>query len=271
MENLTMETVIDFKIKGSVERLSLSELYNEELHGTVEDFYAFVNAWIVTGRATIVDTRDEATKIADQIAKELMTVQKGKAIEQDRIDKANYKQNNLGVYKKVGFPAKSLLDAQEMHQQLMRNFNLKADQLGVEMKGNNILVTIVDCPVKTYASIERAFGFKRATEAVSGVVDKTAKTALNVTDMTLNNVAVPVAKTAIGTTTKVAKSLFGFGAKLGGIAIGEISKATKQCVEEIKNDGYIAEARGEVQSGIHSMKRAINNTSFGGNGGVIME
>ena len=271
MENLSMETVIDFKIRGSVERITLKELYNEEIHGTVEDFFAFVEAWITTGRATVVDTRDEATKIADKIAKELMTVQKGKQIEQDRIDRANYNQNNLGTYKKVGFPAKSLIDAQEMHQQLMKNFNLKADQLGVEMKGNNILVTIVDCPVKTYASIERAFGFKRATEAVSGVVDKTAKTVLNTTDMTINNVAVPVAKTAISTTAKVAKSLFGFGAKLGGIAVGELTKATKQCVEEIKTDGYIAEARGEVTSGIHSIKRAFGKTNFGGHGGVIME
>lgn len=271
MENLTMETVIDFKMKGAVERLCLKDLYNEELHGTVEDFFAFVEAWIMTGRAIIVDTRDEATKIADQIAKELMTVKKGKQIEQDRVEKANYGQNRLGVHKKVGFPAKSLLDAQEMHQSLMRNFNLSADQLGIEMKGKDILVTITDCPVKTYSSIERIFGFKRASEAVSGAVDKTAKTAINVTDMTLNNVAVPVAKTAIGTTAKVAKSLFGFGAKLGGIAIGEITKATKQCVEEIKTDGYIAEAKGEVQSGIHSVRRALGNTSFGGNGGVIME
>ena len=153
----------------------------------------------------------------------------------------------------------------------MRNFNLKQEQLGVEMQGTSILVTITNCPVKTYGSIERAFGFKRATEAISGVVDKTAKTAINVTDMTLNNVAVPVAKTAIGTSAKVAKSLFGFGAKLAGIAVGEVTKATKQCVDEIKNDGYIAEAKGEVIDGVHSMRRVFGNTSFGGNGGVIIE
>ena len=139
------------------------------------------------------------------------------------------------------------------------------------MKGNNILVTITNCPIKTYASIERMLGFKRVTEAVSGTVDKTAKTVVNATDMTINNIAVPVAKTAISTTTKVAKSIFGLGAKLGGIAIGEITKATKQCVNEIKNDSYIIEAKGEVTSGIHSIKRTFSNRSFGGGAGVIIE
>ena len=266
-----MKTVIDFKMKGGVERISLAELYNEELHGTHEDFLGFVEAWIMTGRAKVVDTRDEAAKIADKIAEELMAVKRGKAIEQDREDRASYKDSSLGVYGKVGFPARTLLEAQEMHQQLLRNFNLKADQLGVEMKGGAILVTITDCPVKTYASIERAFGLKRAADTVTGVVDKTAKTVVNTTDMTINNLAVPVAKTAISTTSKVAKSLFGLGAKLGGIAVGELTKATKQCVEEIKNDGYIAEAKGEVTSGIHSVKRAFAKKSFGGGGGVIME
>lgn len=267
-----MDTIINFKFKGTTERVKLSDMYDEEKYGDVEEFFAFIQAWIHTGRASIVEpnkTREEL--MADAIAEELMAVQKGKAIEEDRIQRANYKQGANGYYNKVGFPAKSLLDAQEMHQTLMRNFHIDQEQLGVEMKGTQVIVTISNCPVKTYSAIERTFGFKRATEAVSGVVDKTAKTAINVTDMTLNNVAVPVAKTAISTTAKVAKSLFGFGAKLGGIAVGEITKASKQCVNEIKNDGYIAEARGEVIDGIHSMKRAFGNTSFGGNGGIIME
>ena len=142
------------------------------------------------------------------------------------------------------------------------------------MKGNKILVTITNCPIKTYASIERAFGFKRATEAVSGAVEKTANTVLNATDMTVNNIAVPVAKTAISTTAKVAKSLFGLGAKLGGIAVGEVVKSVKACATEIKNDGYIAEAKGEVVEGMHTVKKAINNSSFGNKtsgGGVIIE
>lgn len=271
MKELTMDTVVDFKMKGSMERKALKDLYDEDIHGDHEDFFAFIQAWITAGRATIVDTRSREEKIADQIAEELMSVQRGKAIEQDRIERANYGSTNYGVYAKVGFPAKTLLDAQEMHQILMRNFNIKQNQLGVEMNGGNVIVTITDCPAKTYSSIERSFGLKRATEAVSGAVDKTAKGVINATDMTLNNIAVPVAKTAIGTTAKVAKSLFGFGAKLGGIAVGEITKATKQCVDEIKNDGYIAEAKGEVISGYHSIRRAVNSKAGSGFGGIIME
>lgn len=269
---LTMETILDFKFKGASERASLKDIYNEDQHGTPEDFFGFIEAWIQTGRAKVVNpNQSRESQMADLIADELMAVKKGKAIEQDRVERANYNQDNHGFYKKVGFQAKTLLDAQEMHQQLMKNFNIKQNQLGVEMQNSKVLVTITDCPVKTYTSIERAFGFKRATEAVSGVVDKTATSVVNTTDMVVNNVAVPVAKTAIGTTTKVAKSLFGFGAKLAGIAVGEVTKATKQCVEEIKNDGYIAEAKGEVVDGMHSMRRAFGNTSFGGNGGIIMD
>lgn len=271
MEGLRMDTVIDLKMRGSVTRTSLGEYYNEELHGTEEDFFALIQAWVHTGRAFIVDTRTKDQKIADSIANEIMAVQEGKAIEEDRIERVNYNQTALGIHKKVGFPAKSLIDAQEMHQVLMRNFNIKQDQLGVEMSNGSTIVTITDCPVKTYVSIERTFGFKRATEFVSGTVDKTAKTAVNAVDMTINTVAVPVAKTAIGTTAKVAKSLFGFGAKLGGIAVGELTKATKQCVTEIKSDGYIAEARGEVIDGMHSIKRAVGNRTSSSFGGVIIE
>lgn len=272
MENLSMQTVIDFKFKGTMERKSLEEVYSPDIHGTEEDFFAFIEAWIQTGRAKIADIhKTKEQEMADLIAEELMAVNKGKAIEQDRIERVNHNASSHGFYSKVGFPAKTLLDAQEMHQTLMKNFNIKNNQLGVEMKNGTVLVTITECPVKTYSSIERAFGFKRATEAVSGVVDKTANTVINTTDMTINNIAIPVAKTAIGTSTKVAKSLFGFGAKLAGIAVGEVTKATKQCVEEIKNDGYIAEAKGEVVDGVHSMRKAFGNTSFGSNGGMIME
>lgn len=272
MENLTMASIVDLKFKGSIERVILNDFYKPEIHGDEDDFLAVIQAWIQTGRATIVEeNKSKYEEMADAIVEELKTVETGKTLEQDRIDRINYNQGAHGYHAKVAFPAKTLLDAQEMHQILIKNFNITQNQLGVEMKDGSTLVTITNCPVKTFASIERAFGFKRATEAVSGVVEKTANTAINVTDMTLNNVAVPVAKTAIGTTTKVAKSLFGFGAKLAGITVGEVTKATKQCVTEIKNDGYIAQAKGEVVDGMHAMKRTFGATSFGGGGGIILD
>lgn len=272
MENLTMETIIDLKFKGSIERLALRDFYKPDIHGDEEDFISLIEAWIQTGRATIVETRkSKYEQMADAVVEELKAVERGKTLEQDRTQRINYNQGAHGYHSKVAFPAKTLLDAQEMHQTLIKNFNIVQSQLGVEMKDGAILVTITNCPVKTFSAIERAFGFKRATEAVSGVVEKTANTALNMTDMTLNNVAVPVAKTAIGTTTKVAKSLFGFGAKLAGITVGEVTKATKQCVTEIKNDGYIAQAKGEVIDGVHAVKRTFGATGFGGGGGIILD
>lgn len=268
---LTMDTVVEFNFKNGSERAKLGDLYNPQDYANVEELYTFVGAWLRTGRAKIINTKSREEQIADKIAEELLRVEEGNVIAQDRVDRLHYNDDSHGIYKKVGFPAKTLLYAQEMVQQLIRNFNLSQDQLGIEMKGTKVMVTITDCPIKTYANIERVFGIKRATEAVSGAVEKTANAAVNVTDMTINSLAVPVAKTAIGTTAKIGKSLVGLGAKLGGILVGEVTKNAKQCCNEIKSDGYIAEAVGEVQDGIHTMRRAIGNTNFGGYGGEILE
>lgn len=270
---LTMNTIIDMKINGGIERRILSEMYNPDIYGTEEDFFAFVNAWIQTGRAKVVEpSKSKEAEIADQIADELMQVQKAKEIQQDFKDRMSYNDNKLGVYKKVGFPAKSLIDAQEMHNLIIKHYNISTEQLGVEMQGTNIIVTITNCPAKVYTSLDRMFGVKRAGEAVTTAVHKTANTVLNTADITINSVAAPVAKTAVATTAKVAKSLFGFGAKLAGIAISEVTKATKQCVNEIKNDTAIQEAKGEVMEGVHSVKKFANSKHFtGGNGGQIIE
>lgn len=272
MKELTLQTVIDMKLKGGTNRVVLADVYNEAIHGELEDFFEFIQAWIHTGRATIVEpNKTQEERMADAIAEELIAVNKAKSIEEDRVQRENYKQASNGTYSKVGFPAKTLLDAQEMHQLLMKNFNIKQQQLGVEMKDGQVVVTITDCPVKTYVAIDRSLGFKRTTETVSGFVDKTAKNAVNITDMTLNTVAVPVAKTAIATTTKVAKSLVGFGAKLSGIAIGEVLRSSKQCIDEIKNDGYIAEAKGEVIDATHSIRRTFSNRNSNSKGGFIID
>lgn len=268
---LTLNTVVDIKLNGGLSRVTLGDLYSEDKYQSKESFLSVIEKWIHTGNAFVVEQKSREEEIADKIFEELQAVQRGKTIEQDRIDRENYGAESRGVYGKVGFPAKSILDGQEMIQALMKNFNIKQSQVGLEMKDGATIVTITECPIKTYGQIELAFGFKRATEAVSGAVNKTANAIVNTADMTVSNIAVPVAKTAISTSAKIAKTMFGFGAKLAGIAVGETVKATKQCVSEIKNDGYIAEAKGEVIDGVHTVKRAFGNTSFGVNGGIIME
>ena len=91
MKDLTMQTVIDFKFKGSSERKALSDIYNEDVYGSQEEFFAFIEAWIQTGRAKIVDShKSKEEEMADAIAQELMAVQKAKTIEQDREDRVNY-------------------------------------------------------------------------------------------------------------------------------------------------------------------------------------
>lgn len=268
---LTLETTIDLNFKGNHRRGTISEMYCEETHGDLEDFLIMVQAWIQTGRCTIIDTRGTDEKEADKVIEELMAVQNGKTIEQDRIQRQNHNQESLGVYGKVGFPAKTLMQAQEMHQIMIKNFNLSPTQLGVEMNEGKVVATVTNCPIKVYIKISRAFGIQRASEAVSGTVDKVANSAVNTADMTINTLAVPVAKTAIGTTAKIAKSLFGLGAKIGGVAVGEFTKNAKQCVTEIQNDAYIAEAKGEVIDGYHAVKRTLNKNGGLGGGGMILE
>lgn len=270
---LNMNSIIDMKINGGVERRALKDMYNPDIYGTPDDFLAFINAWIQTGRAVIVKpTQSAEADTADKIAQELLNVQRAKDIQADEVARQNYNMNKLGVYKKVGFPAKSLMDAQDMINMILKNYNLSSEQVGVEMNGNKILVTIVQCPVKVYSSLDRMFGIKRAGESISNTVNKTANTVINTADITLNSVAAPIAKTTITTTTKVAKSLFGLGAKLAGIAVSEVVKGTKQCITEIANDTSIQEAKGEVTEGIHSIKRFANEKHFvGGNGGQILE
>lgn len=267
--NLTMESVVEFDFKKGRDVCVLKDIYDPAIDERT--FIQSVNSWIRTGRARMPKPIDQTTKIANEIANEIMAVENGKAIEEDRIARANYNQGSHGYYGKVGFPAKTLLHAQEMHQQLMKNFYIKQDQLGVEMQGGSILVTITDCPVKTFASIERVFVAQKVTGAVTNTIDKAAGGLINATDITINSLAVPVAKTAVSTTAKVGKSVVGLAAKLGGILVSEVVKNTKQCCNEIKNDGYIAEAKGEVVDGVHTVRRAIiNHTGSSMGGGQIL-
>lgn len=268
---LTMNTVVDFKIKGSVKRATLVDIYNPAIHGDEDDFYAFVTAWLHTGQAHIVDMRTPEEQVADSIAEELLSVKKARTIQEDELERQTYKEKQYGTYGKVGFPAKTLMDAQDMHQVLLRNFSIKQEQLGVEMAEGKVIVTITDCPVKTYISVSRFFGVKQVTETVAGTVDKTAKGVVGATDIAINTVAVPITKTAVSSSVKVAKSIIGFTAKLGGIAIAEFSKGAKECATEIKNDAHIIEAKGEVTDGIHTIKRTLNSKAGYAMGGMIME
>lgn len=270
-KDLTLETVVDFKLKGGVQTLKLEEVYDEERYTDLEEFFATIEDWVRAGKAVIRDTRTDREKIADKIADELGAVRRGQNIAQERVEKLNYNSTSHGIYKKVAFPAKTLMDANEFVQMLMRNFGLKQEQLGVEMQGTEILVTISNCPVKTYAKIERAYGIRRGTEAVTNTVQKTADTLTNSADIAVNTLAVPVAKTALGAGGKIAKTLVSCIARVGGIAVTEISRNAKQCTEEIRNDSYIAEAKGEVIDGVHGVRRTFNKKFNIGAGGIILE
>ena len=270
--DLTMDTLVDFKLKGAVNRVKLSDIYDEEQYGDHEDFYKMVTAWVQVGMAKIVDLKTEDEKMADKVIKELHTMESARNFEEDHNQRLNYGAESKGVYAKVSFPAKTMLDAQELAQAFMRNFNITKDQIGIEGGLDSIEITIKNCPVKTYNSINRAYGLRRGAEFVGNTIEKTAKGIVNTTDMAINSLATPVAKTAIGTTTKVAKTLIGFTAKIAGMTVGQTVKATKECIQEVKSDGYINEAKAEVMDSIHQIKRTMGNSSFGSNmGGKIIE
>lgn len=266
MENLSMDTIIIFNGK----RLVLGDIRaNMQTQLPDEQFYDSVRAWIRSGKARVEDTRTKEDKIMDKIYDELMTIEKGEGIKECRRQEEVASASTLGVYKKVGFPAKSLLDAQEMMAQLTTSYNIPGNQVGLVMENGQTLVTITDCPIKTYQSLEIAFGTKKVAQAVTGGVNRAVNNVINITDVAATNVVVPVAKTAITATGKIARSLLGLGAKIGGMAIAETIRTTKDCADTIKNDSYVAEAKGELTDGMQAIRRSIKTPSFGMTGTIL--
>lgn len=270
LQDLSLDSLVEFRYKGQLKRSKVVDMVPEGVDP--EDFLNTVAAWIQTGHAVIIDQRSKEDIMADKIASELGAIKYAQDIRQDHEDRLSYRQDDLGFHKKVGFPAKSIIHAQEIINFINQNYNIDPDTVGMEVKGKNVQVIITECPVKVYQSLSKNLAVQRATEYVTSTVEKTAKTAMNGVDLAIGSVGVPVAKTAIKTTTKVAKSVLGFGAKICGIAIGETIKATRELAEDITTDIHLAEARGEVIDGMHTIKRTVSQSRAGKSfGGVIIE
>lgn len=271
---LDENTLVDFHLsRGEVKRVKLGDLVGEGRFKTLEEAIAYTSAFIQTGNAFIVDARTSVQSKEDQVFAELTAVNTAKEIKQAREEKVYYRDKINPTTVNCEFNAKSILDAQEIMQMLLRNYNIPSDNIEMTMTSGKYFVRVTDCPTRIYEKVCFALGAKRGVEEVAGFVERTADTAVNGTDMVLNDLAVPVAKTAIKTTTKVGKSALGLIFKLGGIAVTEVTRSGKQLVAEIKSDGYINEARGEVLDGVHSIKRAVGKkqAASGNSVGRIIE
>lgn len=272
---LDENTLVDFHLsRGEIKRVKLRDLVGEGRFKTLEEAIAYTSAFIQTGNAFIVDARTSVQSKEDQVFAELTAVNTAKEIKQAREEKVYYRDKiNSATVVNCEFNAKSILDAQEIMQMLLRNYNIPSDNIEMTMTSGKYFVRVTDCPTRIYEKVCFALGAKRGVEEVAGFVERTADTAVNGTDMVLNDLAVPVAKTAIKTTTKVGKSALGLIFKLGGIAVTEVTRSGKQLVAEIKSDGYINEAKGEVLDGVHSIKRAVGKkqAASGNSVGRIIE
>ena len=270
--NLTEETKICFNINGGgKQEVLLKDLLASSEIEDREQAMAAVEAFLDTGRATIVEEKTPLEKTIDDIAKELKAVNQSKMIQEDREERFNYKDNQSPIQELVRYKCKSILHAQEIMQMMMKNYSLKPEQIELSSTAEGIYVYVHNIPYKTYEKIDRALGFRDGAEALTNTVERGARGVVNTSELVLNNVGVPVAKTAITTTTKVAKSVVGLGAKLIGIAIGEVTKSSKECINEIRTDGYINEAKGELLDAKHSIAKALNNRTrtIGGRGEII--
>lgn len=272
MNNITNDTKIRFKFGSGVgATMSINDLIANGKFGNDEEVIrAAVYGFLQTGKAVVIESKDPVQAVADKIAEELMAVETAKSIQEDHIERMNFGDTQYGMVKKCRFQCKTIIDATQALQMVMRNYNITKDHISINSDAEGVFLYLENIPQITYVKISKALTVRNVTEAVTNKVEKSANSIVNGGDILLNDVGVPISKVAIGTTAKIAKSILQLGVKLGSIAIGEFTKEGKNCIREIKEDGYLQVAKGEVIDAGHSIKRAINNrTNVVGCGEII--
>ena len=261
MNNITNDTKIRFKFgSGMGATMSINDLIANGKFGNDEEVIrAAVYGFLQTGKAVVIESKDPVQAIADKIAEELMAVETAKSIQEDHIERMNFGDTQYGMVKKCRFQCKTIIDATQALQMVMRNYNITKDHISINSDAEGVFLYLENIPQITYVKISKALTVRNVTEAVTNKVEKSANSIVNGGDILLNDVGVPISKVAIGTTAKIAKSILQLGVKLGSIAVGEFTKEGKNCIREIKEDGYLQVAKGEVIDAGHSIKRAINN------------
>ena len=272
MNNITNDTKIRFKFGSGVgATMSINDLIANGKFGNDEEVIrAAVYGFLQTGKAVVIESKDPVQAVADKIAEELMAVETAKSIQEDHIERMNFGDTQYGMVKKCRFQCKTIIDATQALQMVMRNYNITKDHISINSDAEGVFLYLENIPQITYVKISKALTVRNVTEAVTNKVEKSANSIVNGGDILLNDVGVPISKVAIGTTAKIAKSILQLGVKLGSIAVGEFTKEGKNCIREIKEDGYLQVAKGEVIDAGHSIKRAINNrTNIVGCGEII--
>ena len=261
MNNITNDTKIRFKFGSGIgATMSINDLIANGKFGNDEEVIrAAVYGFLQTGKAVVIESKDPVQAVADKIAEELMAVETAKSIQEDHIERMNFGDTQYGMVKKCRFQCKTIIDATQALQMVMRNYNITKDHISINSDAEGVFLYLENIPQITYVKISKALTVRNVTEAVTNKVEKSANSIVNGGDILLNDVGVPISKVAIGTTAKIAKSILQLGVKLGSIAIGEFTKEGKNCIKEIKEDGYLQVAKGEVIDAGHSIKRAINN------------
>ena len=261
MNNITNDTKIRFKFGSGIgATMSINDLIANGKFGNDEEVIrAAVYGFLQTGKAVVIESKDPVQAVADKIAEELMAVETAKSIQEDHIERMNFGDTQYGMVKKCRFQCKTIIDATQALQMVMRNYNITKDHVSINSDAEGVFLYLENIPQITYVKISKALTVRNVTEAVTNKVEKSANSIVNGGDILLNDVGVPISKVAIGTTAKIAKSILQLGVKLGSIAVGEFTKEGKNCIREIKEDGYLQVAKGEVIDAGHSIKRAINN------------
>lgn len=272
MNNITNDTKIRFKFGSGIgATMSINDLIANGKFGNDEEVIrAAVYGFLQTGKAVVIESKDPVQAVADKIAEELMAVETAKSIQEDHIERMNFGDTQYGMVKKCRFQCKTIIDATQALQMVMRNYNITKDHISINSDAEGVFLYLENIPQITYVKISKALTVRNVTEAVTNKVEKSANSIVNGGDILLNDVGVPISKVAIGTIAKIAKSILQLGVKLGSIAVGEFTKEGKNCIREIKEDGYLQVAKGEVIDAGHSIKRAINNrTNVVGCGEII--
>lgn len=272
---LTAETFVIFKLNSGVtKKIKVNDLIGRGTIKSLEDAFNYAACFIRTGRGFIDNNKSQEERVEDKVLRDIQAMEEGNRIEHDRREKVYYRDYTSNTIN-ARFFAKSHTDAQELKLRFMKYYNVPAENMRIidqtiDNRATHAII-IKNLPTTIYNKIQANLTFRNAADEVAGFTERTANGAINGADLIVNDVAVPVAKTAIKTTAKVGKGVIGLAAKLIGMTVTEGLRASKQCVSEIKEDGYIAEAKSEVIDGICSVRRFIGEKCTDANGNSYSE
>lgn len=238
----------------------------------LEEALKVVEVLEAQGKITYGTEEQIADKAVRNALKEAGIFGTAQAIEEDRENEINYKkqQSRIGrhVYEKVCFDFGSMSDAKDFCISVS-NCRLE-HEITVDPEENCYIVTVFDLSDKELTTLSNIYKANKAVKATVNTTTKAFDSALKVTDYTAKKVLVPVTKIGLSGALSIGKSLLGTCAKIGGLAVSETVKVTRETASQIKDDENIAVAKAELYRTKNDIQHNLNKRRGGGGNGITI-